>query len=244
MLIRAADIYAKGNGNVAIGFTYADTAVIKYAKFSAYQLDPLGTSAGNYTTITTVGGSSPNKFKNSLWLRRDAAGNEWTMVRLHDGISIDGSYRTPGVDTRTWWERDPYDNIQSWGTAATTYMTLKAGNLGIGVTNPTNKLEVNGTIRAKKVVVEPTGWPDFVFSPNYKLPDLQQIEEHIKEQGHLPDIPSEADVTEKGVDLVEMNAKLLQKVEELTLYLIEQNKQNTKQNERISALEKQVNNNQ
>jgi len=76
-----------------------------------------------------------------------------------------------------------------------------------------------------------TGWADYVFLPDYQLPTLQEVERHIREKGHLKDIPSEKEVEKEGVDLGEMNKKLLAKVEELTLYLIEQNK-------KLEALEK------
>ena len=97
------------------------------------------------------------------------------------------------------------------------------GNIGIGVLNPQNKLDVAGTIRATEVKVE-TGWADFVFDKDYKPPTLQEVENHINEHNHLPDIPSEAEVKENGVSIGEMQAKLLQKIEELTLYVIQQDK--------------------
>ncbi|TKC56598.1 hypothetical protein FBD94_23075 [Pedobacter hiemivivus] len=98
------------------------------------------------------------------------------------------------------------------------------GDVGIGTTTPKEKLSVNGKIRAREVKVENTNWPDYVFTQSYRLPPLQETEKHIKEKGHLPGIPSAAEVKANGIDLGEMNAKLLQKIEELTLHLIEQNK--------------------
>ena len=94
------------------------------------------------------------------------------------------------------------------------------GNIGIGTTVPDAKLSVNGNIRAKEIKVE-TGWSDFVFEKDYHLPTLQEVEAHIKEKGHLQDIPSAREVEENGIYLGEMNAKLLQKIEELTLYIIQ-----------------------
>lgn len=96
--------------------------------------------------------------------------------------------------------------------------------IGIGTNNPQYKLDVNGTIRAKEVKVE-TGWADFVFSPDYSLPALSEVEAHIKEHKHLPGIPTEAEVKKNGANLGEMNVMLLQKVEELTLYMIQQHKE-------------------
>lgn len=98
-------------------------------------------------------------------------------------------------------------------------------NVGIGTQTPAYKLSVAGTVGAKKVKVTLDGWADFVFHPDYKLPALGELERFVKEHGHLPGIPTEAEVKENGVDLGEMNVKLLQKVEELTLYMIELKKE-------------------
>jgi len=98
-------------------------------------------------------------------------------------------------------------------------------NLGIGTTNPgTYKLAVNGKIRAKEVKVE-TGWADYVFKEDYDLPTLAEVERHIKEKGHLPNIPSANEVAKNGIQLGEMNKLLLEKIEELTLYTIQQQKE-------------------
>jgi len=98
------------------------------------------------------------------------------------------------------------------------------GNVGIGTTDPQGyKLAVNGNIRAKEIKVE-TGWSDFVFEPDYKLLSLRETEDFIKKNKHLPEIPSANEVDANGINLGEMNSKLLQKIEELTLHLISQNK--------------------
>lgn len=96
------------------------------------------------------------------------------------------------------------------------------GNLGIGTTNPgVYKLAVKGKIRAEEIKVE-TGWADYVFKNDYNLPTLEEVEKHIKEKGHLINIPSAAEVEENGIQLGEMNRLLLEKIEELTLYILEQ----------------------
>jgi len=99
------------------------------------------------------------------------------------------------------------------------------GNVGIGTLTPKNKLDVNGTIHSKEVKVDMTGWSDFVFKKEYSLPTLTEVENHIKEKGHLENIPSEEEVLKNGINLGEMNVKLLQKIEELTLYSIQQSKE-------------------
>ncbi|CAL2075767.1 conserved exported protein of unknown function [Tenacibaculum sp. 190524A02b] len=118
------------------------------------------------------------------------------------------------------------------------------GHVGIGTYHPGAwKLAVNGKIRAKEIKVE-TGWSDFVFYDDYKLPTLEEVESHIKEKGHLKDIPSAKEVEENGVFLGEMDSKLLQKIEELTLYTIDQDKEIKalkKQNAKIEQQQKEIN---
>ncbi len=99
------------------------------------------------------------------------------------------------------------------------------GNVGIGTSTPDAKLTVNGAIHSKEVKVDTNIWPDYVFKIEYKLPPLQEVENHIKEKGHLENIPSQEEVLKNGINLGEMNAKLLQKIEELTLYSIQQSKE-------------------
>ena len=82
-----------------------------------------------------------------------------------------------------------------------------------------------GQVKAKSIKVTLSGWSDFVFDEDYQLPSLSELEDYVKANRHLPDIPSAKEVEENGVDLGEMNAKLLQKVEELTLYVIDLQKQ-------------------
>lgn len=101
------------------------------------------------------------------------------------------------------------------------------GNIGIGttVTDLTALLTVNGTIHAKEVNVTVDIPADFVFKPTYKLMPLNQVEQYVNANSHLPEIPSADEITKKGMSIGEMQNKLLQKVEELTLYVIEQQKQ-------------------
>jgi hypothetical protein len=105
------------------------------------------------------------------------------------------------------------------------------GNVGIGTTNPdTFKLAVNGIIKAKEILVDTSGWADYVFEEGYALPSLEEVEKSINELKHLPGIPSKHEAGEKGIHVAEFQATLLKKIEELTLYIIQQEK-------KISALE-------
>ena len=99
-----------------------------------------------------------------------------------------------------------------------------SGEVGIGTTNPTEKLAVNGTIRAKEVIVE-SGWSDYVFKDEYRLAPLAEVEAHITARGHLPGIPSATEIEQNGAKLSELVTLQMAKIEELTLHLIEKEKQ-------------------
>jgi len=94
------------------------------------------------------------------------------------------------------------------------------GNVGIGTLTPAEKLSVNGNIRAKEIKVETANWPDYVFAKDYQLQPLTEVEAFINKNQHLPGLPNKEAVAAEGVNLGEMNRKLLEKVEELTLHII------------------------
>ncbi len=115
------------------------------------------------------------------------------------------------------------------------------GKVGIGINNPgTYKLAVEGVIGAREVVVTTDAWADFVFEDDYNLMPLQELDSYIKENKHLPEIPTTEEVQENGISVGEMNAKLLQKIEELTLYVIELQKKNEEQDEIIKQLKNKI----
>jgi hypothetical protein len=112
---------------------------------------------------------------------------------------------------------------------------INSGNVGIGTTTPDQKLTVKGKIHAEEVIVDlnvPVA--DYVFKPTYKLMPLPEVEQFVKTNSHLPEIPSANEITKNGLSMGEMQNKLLQKVEELTLYAIQQN-------QKIETLEKRIN---
>lgn len=120
-----------------------------------------------------------------------------------------------------WWD----DSVELPGSLNV------IGNVKVGSASSSRQLDVYGIISAREIRVETKG-ADFVFDDSYKLRSLSEVKSHIEEHKHLPDIPSAAEMQENGVGVSELSTKLLQKVEELTLYTI-------KQEERIEKLERQ-----
>ncbi|NMN37181.1 hypothetical protein [Pedobacter sp. SG918] len=172
-------------------------------------------------------------------------------ITWFDGAALNyGIYRTPGP-----WTAPSFQQLKlSWDTGIilepgnanqNSYVDIKggglrvsSGNVGIGTTNPQDKLTVAGTIGAREIKVSAAAGADFVFEPAYKLPALAELEKFVKTNKHLPEIPTARQMVENGVNLGELNIKLLQKVEELTLHLIEKDKQ--LQNEASMTRKQQV----
>ncbi len=136
---------------------------------------------------------------------------------------------------------DPVNGYLRFGTSSTlvdapiTRLSIsKEGKVGIGTLDTGNhRLAVEGTIGAREIKVEVGTWSDYVFKEGYNLLTLEEVEEHIKEKGHLINIPSTEEVEANGVELGEMNKLLLEKIEELTLHLIVLRKELDKQNKQL-----------
>ncbi|BFP40641.1 hypothetical protein FGF1_14860 [Flavobacteriaceae bacterium GF1] len=113
---------------------------------------------------------------------------------------------------------------QGASVAQVKLLTIKnTGEMGIGTTTPDAKLAVKGSIHAEEVKVDlNVPAPDYVFKDGYDLKSLQEIQDYIKEHGHLPNVPSAQEMEEDGIELGGMNMKLLEKIEELTLYTLDQ----------------------
>ena len=98
------------------------------------------------------------------------------------------------------------------------------GFVGINTMNPTMALSVNGNIRSKEVVVE-TGWADYVFSEEYRLLPLEEVKQFIDQYKHLPNIPSAKEIEKNGLYVGDIQKRMMEKIEELTLYVIELKKE-------------------
>jgi len=167
--------------------------------------------SGTYSTLMTI----------APWV--DGSGNKTYQLTFNDGGIF---YRNALFTDRAWggWRRLLVEN--------------SAGNVGIGTTDPTEKLSVNGNIRAKEIKVEATNWPDYVFENDYPITPLNEVEAFVIANKHLPGIPNGDRIAEEGISLGEMNKKLLEKIEELTLYIIDLKKSSIAHGEAIEALKR------
>jgi hypothetical protein len=202
-----------GDGKLLIGFGFSPMMTI-----NGNGNVGIGTTGPNASTKLDVENSSG-------WgnvLIGGASGGALWLAGINQEIYSDNSYMrfmTGGVDRMT---------------------ILNGGNIGIGTTTPEAKLTVKGKIVASEIQVKEIGnIPDYVFKPDYQLMPLNQVEEFVKQNQHLPEVPSEKEFKKDGMNMAEMNALLLKKVEELTLYAIEQNKQMIEQNKQIGQLKEE-----
>lgn len=127
-----------------------------------------------------------------------------------------------------------------WGSGDNGVISYSGGFVGIGTTTPTQRLEVVGSIKATDMIVSQASWADFVFEPGYRLRPLADLESFVLNQKHLPDVPSEKEVVSKGMSVASMQKLHMQKIEELTLYVIALEKENKKLKEAQDDLVKRV----
>lgn len=149
-----------------------------------------------------------------------------TTSNMEDIVSIEGvSGGGPAI-------RDLYFRIT--GDGKTLVNVDPTSNLSSGFSLYVGQ----GILTEKVVVMVQSSWPDYVFNDDYQLPSLHQLSTYIKQNKHLPDVPSAAEVANDGISLGDMDAKLLRKIEELTLYMIALKKENEDLRNRVEQLEK------
>jgi hypothetical protein len=197
--------------NVGIGITTPETK---------FQIDGNGgVPINSYSDLTA---------RANFILSSTTAGGLGTQTKLLGGI---------GSQDYVWLQA--YNSYGS-GVAKNIVLNSVGGFVGIGTNCPKYTLDVLGVIRAQEVKVDLQGGCDFVFKTDYKLMDLKELEKFVKTNQHLPEIASEKEMIENGLNLKEFQMKLLQKVEELTLYVIEQDKQLKQQNKKIEKQNQEI----
>ncbi|WP_461630280.1 hypothetical protein [Labilibaculum euxinus] len=236
------------NGNVGIGTTSpVYKSVISNDGAAGLEIDPAGLQfpdgVGMHTYNRTTNTYVPFQIYSSKLILNGGnvgIGTNKPVARLevNGDISLARTHKIKFLEVVGGGDRayirstngtngEDYNSLIFAVNAGNESMIIKSdGNVGIGTTTTgTHKLAVNGTIGAREIKIEATGWSDFVFENDYQLKNLEEVESYITKNNHLPDVPSEKEVLKNGIQLGEMNAKLLQKIEELTLYMIEQNKE-------------------
>nr|WP_315424088.1 hypothetical protein [uncultured Pedobacter sp.] len=185
------------------------------------------TGAGNKLTFNGVTSNT-----DELSIYRFNRANNLSDLRVNIGDDYGSGDDRFLIGTTNWADSKYY-----------VHMVVGAdGKVGIGTeTFGAERLAVNGNIRAKEVKVEATGWPDFVFQKDYKISSLADLDRYIKANKHLPGVPSAQEVKQNGIELGEMNKLLLQKIEELTLHLIEKDKTIASILKRMDEIEQKVN---
>lgn len=172
--------------------------------------------------------------------------NAWKKsMKLYNGSAIEFAGATRSFGLGASGANLYFSNMHSDGSGAANYFMAADGNTGnmsIGSATPSAnyKLTVEGTIGARRVKVQQGAWADYVFHPEYELPSLQEVEHFVTTQKHLEGIPSEKEVLEKGLDLGDFDQQLLKKVEELTLYIIQLNKNVERLNKQVAAQQQTI----
>lgn len=164
--------------------------------------------------------------------------HDYSNVRIIAGSGGGSGYLKTKLDN--WGGYFSWVTNSSTGEREVMKIDATSGNVGIGTSSPQAKLAVNGDIFSKKIKVTQSGWPDYVFAPGYNPPALLELEQFIKKNKHLPEVPSAAEIEQAGLDLGDNQALLLKKIEELTLYVIELKKENNTMAERQAKLENEI----
>jgi len=261
------------NGAISVkGINVNDTQVISVPSDGTYVIASGNRIKGTYTlsfeaanrvqTVVLLANATQFDYNSSLSILSNTYyGNTVVMSNFRYVFNSDNSvvYLVFNIANRNGynWVTAHFEGngayAPAWGgtmppsstTAGIYPLVINAGNVGIGIASPQNKLDVNGTIHSKSVLVDLNGWGDYVFKPAYQLPALSDVKSYIDKNQHLPEIPSEREMIKNGLDVSEMNKLLIKKVEELTLYAIE-NERKDKEREAakdklLTSLQEQIN---
>ncbi len=229
-----------GSYGFTLNTTSATSRLITMFGGSSFAIQAGGGAVDNFTVSSAgnvgIGTTSPNEILEVGGTGRVFFGNGAGAARK--GLLIQGADGS----------NNSYSRLESYSYGESKGIPLVinplGGNVGIGTTDTKGyKLAVAGDIIAERVVVKlQANWPDYVFTPSYQLASLTEVERYIEQNLHLPNVPSAKEIADKGIDVGAMNTKMMEKIEELTLYLIEQNKKLDALEKKNAALENAIKN--
>jgi hypothetical protein len=255
---RTADIEASYTGWTAVDSTLSSTATASFLvpyqnRFSGDVYMP-GSSIWKSNGYVGIGTATPG-YSLDIYTSYQRATSAAIRHQSSDGHFILMNPSSAGGNYNNLVQSGDLAYIFSGGTPGTGAFVLapyavgpsglrmdSLGNVAIGTAFPKSyKLAVEGTIGTRRLkITQQSDWSDFVFQSDYQLTSLQDVEKYINTNKHLSGIPSAEDVQKEGFDVGEMNKLLLQKVEELTLYMIEEHKQKQKMQDQIDALQRNM----
>ncbi len=235
----ALGVHTEANGIASIAMGY-DTRAENYASTAmGYRTKAIGaqsTAMGWYTEADGDYSTAAGAYTSANGAISTALGSR-TTADAFSSLAL-GRFNEGGGNPTQWISADPLFEIgigSGENNRKNAITVLKDGRMGIATSYIPEgyKLAIDGKVIVEEIEVQISeDWPDFVFQNDYELASLASVEEFVQENRHLPGIPSEQEVRENGINLGQMDALLLQKIEELTLHLITQNK-------RIEALERE-----
>jgi len=231
---------------IATGLTTSSTTWYHYVGvFEPGQAIRLYRDGVELDSLTTGVPTSVDPSSYALWggtrAHSTSPGDPTSSYHFDGALDDIAIYNRALTQSEVQWLRDNPGALAStpvdpnWLTSNDIVYTL--GKVGIGTSQPDEALTVAGKIHAEEIIVDLNVLqPDFVFEKDYKLPPLEQVEQYIKAKKHLPGIPSAREVTANGVSLGDMQTRLLQKIEELTLYVIDMKKENDLLKQEVASI--------
>ncbi|HLP39527.1 hypothetical protein [Lacibacter sp.] len=253
-------LHSQNKNRFSIGLNTEETGNNQGANFSIWRYNDDGSFLSHALTITRVNGNvgiGTNTPTEKLQIGDRFAihdggwkailyNSTWNESLGFNTRNTNGSasalYFTDGGNV--FFQTAPSGNAGTiLNDAVQSLVVYNSGQIGIGTNHAltslgdaSTKLFIAGGVRARKIKVDQANWADFVFDNDYKLPTLAEVENYIRTHKHLKGVPTEKEVVKEGLDLGQTQAVLLQKIEELTLYIIEQNKKI----EQLEKLRKEV----